>query len=111
MLFKVKYYDYKFNNRRLYFAWDDPKDEDITIKNLKILLEVGIKPQHLMFYVLVGFNTTFEQDYHRFEVLDSYGTKPFIMLYNNCRDKKLRDFSRWVNKRYYKVCKLEDYKP
>ena len=110
MLTKTKYYDLKFNARRLYFAWDNIQDEEIVLKGIKILLNAGIKPYHLMFYALVGYNTTFEQDYHRFETLDKLGIKPFIMLFNNCKDKKLRQFARWVNKRYYKICKFEEYK-
>ena len=110
MLAKVKYYDLKFNSRRLYFAFDNLEYEEQVINGIKILTNAGINPSHLMFYVLVGFDTTFEQDYHRFEVLDKLGTKPFIMLYNNCRDKKLRGFSRWVNKRYYKIFPFKEYK-
>lgn len=110
MLSKVKYYDYKFKTRRIYFAFDDPKLEKIIVEKIKTLVSVGIKPYHLMFYVLVGYNTTFKEDYRRFEVLDKLGAKPFIMLYDNCRDKRLRDFSRWVNKRYYKICKFKNYK-
>ena len=109
LLSKVKYYDLNFNSRRLYFAWDDLNYEKYVIEGIKILTNAGIRPDHLMFYVLVGFNTTFEQDYYRFETLDKFGCKPFIMLYNNCRDSKLRKFSRWVNKRYYKVCTFEEY--
>ena len=109
MLVKTKYYDLKFNTRRLYFAWDYMEYEGDVIRGIKLLTDAGVKPYHLMFYVLVGFNTTFEQDMYRFKKLDELGAKPFIMLYNNCKDKKLRDFSRWANKRYYKICKWEDY--
>jgi hypothetical protein len=109
MLSKVKYYDLKFNARRLYFAWDYMEYEEDVSKGIKLLLDAGVKPYHLMFYVLVGFNTTFEQDMYRFKKLDGIGAKPFIMLYNNCKDKRLRDFSRWANKRYYKVVKWEEY--
>ena len=77
---------------------------------MKILLK-HIKPKHIMVYVLVGFDTKFEDDMKRFEILNEFGVDPFIMIYNNRRDnKQLRDFSRWVNKRIYKVCKFEDYK-
>jgi hypothetical protein len=110
ILSEVKYYDFKFTTRRLYFAWDDIKDEEIIIRNLNSLLKY-IKPQHIMIYVLVGYNSTFEQDYYRFKKLKDLKVKPFIMLYNNCKDKKLRDFSRYVNKRYYELMKWEDYSP
>ena len=60
MLSKVLYYDLKFQHRRLYFAFDDMKYEDAVISGIKKLTDKGIKPDHLMFYVLCGFNTTFE---------------------------------------------------
>jgi len=110
MLSKVKYSDLKFKVPRLYFAWDNINYEKEVSEGIELLLKAGIKLQHLMFYILVGHNTTFEQDYYRFEKLSKIGAKPFIMLYNNCKDKKLRDFARWVNKRYYMIFKFEDYK-
>jgi len=112
LLHKVHYYADNFKKRRLYFSFDLPEIEPKVIQGIERLKKADIKPHHLMFYVLVGYNTTFEQDYHRFELLDKLGVKPFIMVYNNRKDKPiLRHFARWVNKRYYKVCKFEDYKP
>ncbi len=111
MLSRVKYYDRNFSRRCIYFAFDDPNLEDIFVKKLKLLLKY-IKPYHLMIYILVGFNTSFEQDMHRFKVVRSYGCDPYIMLFNNRKDKPiLRHFSRWVNKRIYKSCEFEDYNP
>lgn len=110
LLSQVKYYDNSFRKRRLYFAFDSPKLEKIVRKNVEILLKAGIKNYHLLFYELVGYNTTEEEDYHRFEVLRDLGALPFIMVYNNRKDnQKLRDFARWVNKRYYKVVPFEKY--
>lgn len=106
----VKYYDLNFHRRRLYFAWDDMSYEKYVMDSIDILVKNGIRSDHLMFYILCGFNTTFEQDFYRFEVLDGLGCLPFVMLYNNTRDQKLRDFSRWVNKRYYKVCTFKEYR-
>lgn len=111
LLSKVKYYDSHFRKRRLFFAFDDPKLETIVIEGVETLRKHSIKPHHLLFYVLVGYDTNFQQDYHRFEVLDKLGCLPFIMIYNNRKDKPiLRHFARWVNKRYYKVCSWKDYK-
>ena len=106
---QVKYYDLKFNRRRLYFAWDDISYEKYVLDGIQILKDSGIRSEHLMFYILCGFNTNFEQDYYRFEVLDGFGCLPFVMLYNGTKDRKLRLFSRWVNKRYYKVCTFQEY--
>jgi len=110
LLAKVKYYDNKFKRRRLYFAFDFPELEPIIREKVKILNEAGIPSRHLMFYVLVGYNTTFEQDFRRFQILNELGCLPFIMIYNNRKDKPiLRHFARWVNKRYYKIVPWEEY--
>ena len=110
MLSKVKYYDGKFVERRLYFAFDDPATEPIFREKIEILLKY-IKPLHIMVYMLVGFNTTFEQDMHRYKILwKEYGVYPFVMIYNNKRSNpKLRKLARWINKRVHKVCEFEDY--
>jgi len=110
LLSQVKYYDNHFRRRRLYFAFDDPKLEDVVKKNVKLLLDEGIKPRHLLFYVLVGYDTNFKEDLHRFEILDNLGVLPFIMIYNNRKDnQQLRDFARWVNRRYYHVFPFDEY--
>ena len=111
MLAKVKYYDRKFNIRRVYFAFDDLKYEKEVKTGIKLLLEAGIKPFHITFYILVGFNTTIEQDKYRVNVIKEFGADPYIMIYNNSKkDQKIRNLARWVNQRYYKVIKFEDYK-
>ena len=110
ILSKVKYYDKTFTQRRLYFAFDDPKLKPIIKTGLSDLL-FYIKSTHIMVYVLVGYNTTFKEDMHRFKVLRGFEVDPFVMIYNNRRDnKRLRDFARWVNKRIYKSCEWKDYK-
>jgi len=110
LLSKVKYYDSHFRKRRLYFAFDDPTLEQLIVQNVALLGSHGIIPEHLLFYMLVGYNTTFEQDYRRFQVLDSLHVLPFVMIYNNRHDVPiLRHFARWVNKRYYKVVSWKDY--
>jgi len=112
LLSKVRYFDDDFKKRRLYFSFDLPQIESQVLQGIEHLRKAEIKPRHLMFYVLVGFNTTFKEDYCRFELLDKLGIKPFIMVYNNRKDKPiLRHFARWVNKRYCKVCKFDEYKP
>lgn len=108
ILSQVKYYDRNFRKRRLYFAFDDPKIEANVWEGITCLTLAGVPEFHLMFYVLCGYNTTFEEDYHRFEFLKDSGCLPFIMLYHK-KSSKLNKFARWVNKRYYKVCKFEDF--
>lgn len=111
MLSKVKYYDGKFQARRIYFAFDYPSMRKIFNKKIKILLKY-IKPIHIMVYVLVGYNTEFSQDMSRFKLITHHGCDPYIMIYNNHkRNPTLRHFARWVNKRVYKTCEFKDYDP
>jgi hypothetical protein len=94
----------------LYFAFDDLAYEQQVIKGISCLKTAGINPKHLMFYILVGYNTTFEQDFYRFNLIKEQGCLPFIMLFGS-PDKKLKDFARWINARYYNFIEWENYKP
>lgn len=110
MLAECRFYNWKFTYRQLHFAFDMPEIEFEVRRGVQILEDAGVRPRKLMFYMLVGFNTTFEQDQRRFNVLRELGTDPFVMVYNNRRDIPiLRHFARWVNKRVYKACKWEEY--
>ena len=109
LLSQSSYYDKNFTKRRLYFAFDNPADEEKFHAKLRLVLEY-IPAGRIMIYMLVGFNTSWEQDWHRFKVIDSYGCDPFVMVYNNRKDdKRLRDFARWVNRRMYRTVRFEDY--
>ena len=114
MLSKVDYRDDQFKTKRLYFAWDNIKDEKIILEKLNLLISKGIKPIHIMVYILIGFNSTFEEDMYRTKEFIDLGVKPFIMQYNRNqkkkRDPKQIDLARWINKRYYNFVKWEDYK-
>lgn len=102
LLAKVKYYDLKFRRRRLYFSFDDPSLEQLIKEKVAVHNEAGIPSKHLMFYMLIGFDTTAKEDYHRFEVLRDLGVLPFAMIYNDRKDsQRLRDFARWINQRHY----------
>lgn len=106
----TKSYDLKFKTRRTYFSYDLMKNGERILKGLQHVLDSGIKPREIMVYVLVGFNTSHQEDMQRFKELRELGVDPFIMIYNNRRDDKwIRHFARWVNKRIYKVCSFEDY--
>jgi hypothetical protein len=114
MLSKIDYRDDQFKTKRLYFAWDNIKDEKIIIEKLNLLISKGVNPQHIMVYVLIDFNSTFEEDMYRTNKLIEMKVKPFIMQYNRKnnkdRDKRKIDLARWINMRYYNFIRFEDYK-
>jgi len=112
LLSKVKFYNHTFMGRTLYFAFDDPKLADVVREKVRILVDAGIKPCYLLFYVLVGFNTDLREDLERVRILQELGARPFIMIYNNRKDNiALRDLARFVNLNYYKVVDFEKYVP
>lgn len=106
-LAKLKVSDLHQNNSRIWFAWDRPENEEHVRAGIAALNKAGIKSYRLRFYVLCGYNTTWEQDWHRFEVLRDLGAEPFIMCYEGA-SKKLRVFAWWVNKFIYKKYPWEE---
>lgn len=111
LLRRTHFYNWTFKHRQLYFSFDLPEIEDAVRRGVKILVDAGIKPYNMRFYILTGFNTSFEEDMHRFKVLRELGTEPFIMVYNNRKDLPLqRALARWVNRMLYKSCSWENYK-
>lgn len=96
---------------QIHFAFDDPSIESQVRKGIKILKNNGVKPYKLMFYVLIGYDTTKEEDLHRVDVLDSLGVDPFVMPYDKS-DSYQKDFARWVNhKAIFNSVKWDEYKP
>lgn len=101
-----------FKNPMYYFAFDDPAIEDQVRKGVAILNKHGIKSRYLTFYLLCGFNTTHEEDMHRFKMLRDLDACAYVMKYNDRSDDQwLNDFDRWVNAHIYKKCSFEDYEP
>jgi len=82
------------------FAWDRMKDEKKIREGLKLLKRFKIKA---MIYVLMGFDTSFEEDVYRCEVINAMGCDPFPMLYKQKRI--LRLFRRMIYLRYYRKYK------
>jgi len=109
LLAKTHYYDDQFKERRLYFAFDIPQIEDQVLHGIETLKKAGIPPSHLMFYVLVGYNTTYEEDMHRIRLLIKKGVLPYVMPYNNRKDSYYPHLARWVNRRVYNWVPWEKY--
>lgn len=92
---------------RIHIAWDFPQVD--MIPKLTEITKL-IKPYKLTCYVLIGYNSTPEQDLYRVESLRSLGIDPFVMPYNK-KDVYQRRFARWVNmKAVFKSVRWEDYK-
>lgn len=100
--------------RSIHIAWDLPQI-DLTDK----LREVTryIKPYKLMCYILIGFNSTVEQDMYRIERCRELGIKPYVMPYRNFQNKEqptqyAKDLAQYVNKpMIFKSCRFADFSP
>lgn len=112
LLVEVRPWDIDFRTHRLYIAWDYLGIESYVRQGLERLFRYGLRSRDVMCYILCGFNTTHEQDYHRFKVLwNEYHVMPYVMPYNRRRDDKwLNAFARWVNRGYSRLVKFEDYR-
>jgi len=113
LLARIKY------KEMIRFAWDNIKDESEIIKGLKLIIEAGIKPRNITVYVLIGYDTSFEEDIYRVNRLRNINDgekrnsiKAYVMNYNNSlKSRKYKDFMRWVNNPWiFKSCTWEEYK-
>lgn len=109
LLSQCKVYDYDFKARRYHFAFDLPSIEKEMLRGISLLLDAGLKPWQLMFYILVGFNTSYLEDLHRIQLLKELKVLPYVMSFNNRKDSYYPHLARWVNRRYYKFVEWDDY--
>lgn len=91
----------RWKGLRLRFAFDNPNLRKIIDKKLKILNEVGISNGTIQFYVLIGFNTTHQENLMRIQFLQEKRIDIFVMPFNKL-DPYQRAFTRWVNRHFYK---------
>lgn len=97
-LASVRFRDNANKSSRCSFAWDRIRDEKWIRRGIERLRNAGIKPWQMQFYVLIGYDTTEEQDLHRVMMLKGLGCDPFVMPYDKA-DYYQRRFTRWVNHR------------
>jgi len=96
--------------RSIHYAWDLMSFESKVIDGINILTQY-IKAWRHKCFVLVGYDTTFEEDMYRIKKLKELGVDPYIMPYNNIKDKKMQCFTGWINSYKYTVCSFEEFEP
>lgn len=98
----------------VHIAWDLPQ---IDLKEKLNEITKYIKPYKLTCYVLIGFNSTMEQDLYRVNTLKELGITPFVQPYRDFKNERKptqyeQDFARWSNKQWlFKTCDFFDYSP
>lgn len=97
--------------KSIHFAWDGHSQDDAIGRGIETLKRNGVKPYRLMFYVLVGFNTSPEYDMHRITTLHKLGANPFVMPFDKSQPYQIH-LARWCNnKAVFKTTTFDNYKP
>lgn len=98
----------------IHIAWDLPQI-DLT-PQLEAMVR-HIKPWKIACYVLVGFNSTKEQDLFRLRTLKRLGILPFVQPFRDYENKREpskyeKDLGRWANRAWlFKSMDFLDYEP
>lgn len=98
----------------VHIAWDLPQ------LDLRPQIEAMLKhinPAKIACYVLVGFNSTREQDLFRLRTLKEYKILPFVQAYRDYENKRKptqyeKDIARWANRMWlFNTQDFYDYEP
>lgn len=98
----VDYRDDQMKTKRVYTAWDNKKDEDRLFRGLEALAKHGVKPDHIMVYILLGYwpwSDLADWEYRR-KRLREFGCRPYPMPFE--RTPQAVGFQRWVVAAYDK---------
>jgi hypothetical protein len=103
----------KIKVKMLHFAWDRRNEDERIIENLSYFKEItNLDFRRLRVYVLVNYETTFEEDIYRIYKLKDLGYDPYVMIFNKENaPKQIKRLARWVNNKFiFRVCeRFEDY--
>jgi 2-methylthioadenine synthetase len=96
--------------KRIYTAWDNRKDEERLFAGLNRLIKYGVKPDHIMVYILIGYwpGETDTDWVYRQSKLREFGCRPYPMPYE--RNKATMGFQRWCIGAYDKRFSWADWK-
>lgn len=107
----TKLYPWTFVKPSVSFAWDLMEEEPYVDRAVKTLEDAGFKMWKIQIYILVGYNTSHDQDLYRVNKIIEYGLDPFVMVYNHRRDDPwLIKLARWVNRHLYSIVPFSKYR-
>jgi hypothetical protein len=103
----------KLANHAIHIAWDNPR-ENILPKLKEMVKYVG--RHKITCYVLIGYWSDIDEDYHRVIELKNIGVDPFVMPYRGIANERPsqyeKDFAGWVNKKeIFNSCDFKDFSP
>ena len=105
----INYRDDQMKTKRIYTAWDNRKDESRLFRGLELLVKYGVKPDHIMVYILIGYwqgETAADREYRRAQ-LRAFGARPYPMPF--VRTPEMVGFQRWVIGAYDKRISWSDW--
>lgn len=79
------------------FAWDRMEDEIAVLRGLNLAVVKGLRGK---IFLLMGYDTSFDEDIYRCQKVHDLGFDPWPMLYK--RTAALRCFRRFIYARYYR---------
>jgi hypothetical protein len=95
--------------KQVHFAWDGVSEEAEVRRGLENLKTGGFPMWAAMVYVLIGYDSTPEEDLYRVEVLRGLKVDPFVMPFVKS-DPYQRRFARWCNmKAVFKTVRWKEY--
>lgn len=98
----VDYWNFAKTLKQLHFACDqlikrkrDPQTGEwiaydmlkVVPEKVRMLKDAGIPPYHLTFYMLIGYDTTLEEDMMRFNMLNDLGCNAYAMMFRDLNGK------------------------
>ena len=105
----------RLKRSHVHIAWDLP-EIDLTDKLREITKYIA--PWKLSCYILVGYNSTVEQDLYRIQRCREFKVQPFVMVYRDYNNLKqpsqyCKDLANWVNKPqvFDRVKDFADFEP
>lgn len=119
----VDYRGFDGKKLQLFFAFDQmvrKKIEPCTERSVEIdmmkavkegvkrLNDHGVPSHHLVFYLMIGFDTTEEEDLMRVDLLKSLGCEIYPMLYRDIYDGKV-GVNKWGKPQPFHVRALRDW--
>jgi hypothetical protein len=98
----------------IHIAWDLPQ---IDLTDRLEAMTKYIRASKIACYVLVGFNSTKEQDLYRLRTLKRLGILPFVQPFRDYENRRQptqyeKDIGRWANRAWlFKAMDFLDYEP
>ena len=118
-LAQVRFRSSSFKSKLVNFAYDSTDIAEQVEQGVAYLQEAGISTRNdVQFYVLVGFDSSFEDDLRRIAHLRSMGVAAFVMVYRQPRGDFTkgtphplhRKLARWANRpQLYWSCEFDEF--